>query len=307
MFNFIKDNTNYLPSSNIQISSLIASRARKIVDKNGNNRIKPHRWIMINNKIKKIIKNYKVSFKNCLNLGAGVQNPYALPLIWYFNGALSVDVIEPGKIDKISSITGIQELIFNLEFDDVLYFGKKKKKKSRNQLSHDIINRKNLLIGENLNTIINKSIIKTHNKRFEECRFKQNYFDFIYSRSTLEHIYNIEDVLLKLYKVQKPGGISFHEIDFTGHNHIDPFWIYYVNREIKKNNFNILNGWRISDYINFYKKIGADIKIIDKVLIDRDKIKIKKINSEFKKYDLDDLRVKFAGIIVLKNNVSLTD
>ena len=30
----------------------------------------------------------------------------------------------------------------------------------------------------------------------------------------------------------------------------------------------------------------------DKVLIDRDKIKIKKINSEFKKYDLDDLRVK---------------
>ena len=129
LFNFIKDNTNYLPSSNIQISSLIASRARKIVDKNGNNRIKPHRWIMINNKIKKIIKNYKVSFKNCLNLGAGVQNPYALPLIWYFNGALSVDVIEPGKIDKISSITGIQELIFNLEFDDVLYFGKKKKKK----------------------------------------------------------------------------------------------------------------------------------------------------------------------------------
>ena len=57
----------------------------------------------------------------------------------------------------------------------------------------------------------------------------------------------------------------------------------------------------------FIKKIGADIKIIDKVLIDRDKIKIKKINSEFKKYDLDDLRVKFAGIIVLKNNVSLTD
>ena len=53
LFNFIKDNTNYLPSSNIQISSLIASRARKIVDKNGNNRIKPHRWIMINNKIKK--------------------------------------------------------------------------------------------------------------------------------------------------------------------------------------------------------------------------------------------------------------
>jgi len=299
LFNFIRDNKNYLPSSNIQITSLMASRHRKIIDKIGSNRIKPYRWIMINNKIVKVTKSYNVNYKKCLNLGAGVKNPYALPLLWCFHGALSVDVVEPGKIDEISSIAGVQELIFHLEFNDDLYFDKHKIK-SLNQKGRNIINKKKLLVGENLNTIINKNIIKTHNKKFENCIFKQNYFDFIYSRSTLEHVYNIESVLLKLHRSQNVGGLSFHQIDFTGHNIFDPFWFYYDNREFNNKNLNTLNGWRLSDYVNFYKKLGVEIKIIDKVLINKDKIKIEKINNEFKKYNLDDLRVQSAGIIVLK-------
>ena len=70
--------------------------------------------------------NINVNYKKCLNLGAGVKNPYALPLLWCFHGALSVDEVEPRKIDEISSIAGIQELIFHLQFNDDLYFEKHK-------------------------------------------------------------------------------------------------------------------------------------------------------------------------------------
>ncbi|MBU4288999.1 MAG: class I SAM-dependent methyltransferase [Proteobacteria bacterium] len=38
--------------------------------------------------------------------------------------------------------------------------------------------------------------------------FEDNYFDYIYSKSVLEHIYNTEHIIKETYRTLKPGGIT---------------------------------------------------------------------------------------------------
>lgn len=38
--------------------------------------------------------------------------------------------------------------------------------------------------------------------------FADNYFDFVFSKSVLEHVYNTENIIKETYRVLKPGGIT---------------------------------------------------------------------------------------------------
>ncbi|MBW7942496.1 MAG: class I SAM-dependent methyltransferase [Candidatus Kuenenia stuttgartiensis] len=38
--------------------------------------------------------------------------------------------------------------------------------------------------------------------------FEDNYFDFVFSKSVLEHVYNTENIVKETYRVLKPGGIT---------------------------------------------------------------------------------------------------
>ncbi len=294
LFEFIKENPLYLPSSSIQIVNLISSRYRQNIKKDLSNRVKPTRWKIINSEIQHIIKKYNLTPTKFLNVGAGKKNPYALPILWYLNGAQKIEIIEPDKIDNISATSGVQELYWDLQC-------KKEINQNKKKYISDVLNEKNLLIGKDINKIINKKVLRLQNTSVEKSKLKKNYFDFIYSRSTLEHLVNVEEVLSKLYLCQKYGGISYHEIDFTGHDVKNKFWIYSYEWELDKESVSNLNGWRLSDYTNFYKKLGARVIIINKMLANRDLLNKNTINKRFKRYSFDELRVSSAGLIILKD------
>ena len=61
------------------------------------------------------------------------------------------------------------------------YILEKKKKKITKSIESRYYKPKKFINWRKSKYNYQQSIIKTHNKRFEECRFKQNYFDFIYS------------------------------------------------------------------------------------------------------------------------------
>ena len=115
---FIKNNKDYLPQSSLQIATLILSRNRLLKDPFGANRIKPKRWIMLNNIIQAEIKKYNIKPKNCLSLGGGIINPYSLPILWYLCGSKQIDIVEPDNLDQISAVTGINELISTILLTD---------------------------------------------------------------------------------------------------------------------------------------------------------------------------------------------
>lgn len=293
LYKFIKNNEDYLPQSSLQIATLILSRNRLLKDPFGANRIKPKRWIMLNNGIQAEIKKYNIKPESCLSFGGGIINPYSLPILWYLCGSKKIDIIEPGNLDQISAVTGINELISTILLTD------NKKKMNLNKYNLDkrlsnIIDKQASLNQLEVNKIINQDIIKLYKKRIGEFKFKTNNYDLIYSRSTLEHIADIDKVLLSLYNIQNPSGIAYHDIDFKGHNISDMFWIYYDDWENTPDNLNGLNGWRLSDYLNFYKNIGAKV-IIQAKTIERDyDLRRKKIHPRFENYDDKDLLTSFA-------------
>ena len=151
-----------------------------------------------------------------------------------------------------------------------------------------------------VNKIINQDIIKLYKKKIGEFKFKTNNYDLIYSRSTLEHIADIDKVLASLYDLQSPSGIACHDIDFKGHNISDMFWIYYDDWENTPDNLNGLNGWRLSDYLNFYKDIGAKVIIQTKTIERNYDLRRKKIHPRFKNYDDKDLLTSFARLLIFK-------
>ncbi|MFC1989892.1 class I SAM-dependent methyltransferase [Chloroflexota bacterium] len=62
--------------------------------------------------------------------------------------------------------------------------------------------------------------------------FEDNYFDFVFSKSVLEHVYNTENIVRETYRVLKPGGITVqltpdwatnHKMFWDDPTHVKPF------------------------------------------------------------------------------------
>lgn len=50
--------------------------------------------------------------------------------------------------------------------------------------------------------------IRECNLEKDSFPFEDNYFDFVFSKSVLEHVYNTENIVKETYRVLKPGGIT---------------------------------------------------------------------------------------------------
>jgi len=115
----------------------------------------------------------------------------------------------------------------------------------------------------------------------EKLPYQDNYFDFIYSKSFIEHFYYPEKIFKEAYRVLKPGGMiitltpewkyiykSFYE-DFT---HRVPFTKVSLKDIHSMNNFNSIN---VESFIqlpilfekNFISKIYLILSILTRILV----------------------------------------
>ena len=78
----------------------------------------------------------------------------------------------------------------------------------------------------------NDIVFKTCNLESHPIPFKDNTFDFVYSKSVLEHVFNTENFIKEAYRVLKPGGIfigltpdwgSQREFFWDDYTHVKPF------------------------------------------------------------------------------------
>ena len=115
----------------------------------------------------------------------------------------------------------------------------------------------------------------------EKLPYQDNYFDFIYSKSFIEHFYYPEKIFKEAYRVLKPGGMiitltpewkyiykSFYE-DFT---HRVPFTKVSLKDIHSMNNFNSIN---VESFIqlpilfekNFISKIYLILSTLTRILV----------------------------------------
>ena len=97
--------------------------------------------------------------------------------------------------------------------------------------------------------------IRNCNLEEEEFPFKDNYFDFVYSKSVLEHVHNTQNIVKETYRVLKPGGITVqltpdwatdYMIFWDDPTHVNPF-----TRKGLQNAF-MLNDFIDVECNNFY-------------------------------------------------------
>jgi ubiquinone/menaquinone biosynthesis C-methylase UbiE len=74
--------------------------------------------------------------------------------------------------------------------------------------------------------------IRECNLENEAFPFENNYFDYVYSKSVFEHVYNTQNIIKEIYRVLKPGGISVqltpdwatdYKIFWDDPTHVKPF------------------------------------------------------------------------------------
>ena len=114
----------------------------------------------------------------------------------------------------------------------------------------------------------------------EKLPYQDNYFDFIYSKSFIEHFYYPEKIFKEAYRVLKPGGMiitltpewkyiykSFYE-DFT---HRVPFTKVSLKDIHSMNNFNSINVESLLNFQyylkNFISKIYLILSILTRILV----------------------------------------
>lgn len=236
--------------------------------------------------IKKLINGLHQSFKGkvCLELGPG--NSYLNAYNLLMNGAKKVILV-----DKFSRYikTKRQKEFFNKELN---YIRQKYAKK-------DLFFIKD---GE-----IDEKYIEFIEGDFTKINFKKK-VDFVLTISVFEHIKDVEEVIAKLSKVMKKGGLMYHSIDLRDHyNFNNPFLFYKYSKKtwenyLTKEGVSYTNRVRYDNFKRLFKRY--EFKIIkEEVKIFPMKFKEIKINKEFK--NQENLDVGILKILVKKYGEAL--
>lgn len=141
-----------------------------------------------------------------------------------------------------------------------------------------------------------------------QTAFPSNYFDAIISNAVLEHVRDLDALLLELARITKPGGVQMHGIHLfpspSGGHH--PLWrqesFDHWDHLIGKKHFvpADLNGYRLSDY---YALFDARYNIISTQLINEtkcDKWLTPSIREALASYTEEDLTTRGVKFIVRK-------
>ena len=83
--------------------------------------------------------------------------------------------------------------------------------------------------------------------------FRNNEFDHIFTSEVIEHIFNIEDVLIELNRILKKGGFLGLTCPFVWDEHEKPYDFaryssFGIKHLLKKNNFQIIKIYKSTNY-----------------------------------------------------------
>ncbi|MCK5504174.1 MAG: class I SAM-dependent methyltransferase, partial [Thermodesulfovibrionia bacterium] len=97
-----------------------------------------------------------------------------------------------------------------------------------------------------------------------QINIADNSLDFIYSITVLEHIPHPEAVIRNCYRMLKPGGWTFHNIDMRDHRDFNkPLEFLRLSEEEFCSTDEASNRMRISDYNYVFEKCGFEISMIE--------------------------------------------
>ena len=137
--------------------------------------------------------------------------------------------------------------------------------------------------------------------------FADDYFDFICSNNTFEHVYTpvLRGILTEFKRVLKPDGVMSHFIDLSDHfAHLDPsIDIYHFLRYSRRqwqlidNAIQPQNRLRWRDYVQLYRELDIPIRKEDFLAGDVAAVHAAEIDEEYAGYTAQELAISHGYII----------
>lgn len=149
--------------------------------------------------------------------------------------------------------------------------------------------------------------LKTHLQDARHLDFDDNYFDFICSNNTFEHIYPeiLSPIIDEFSRVIKKGGVMSHFIDLSDHfAHFDESINIYNFLKFSKKKWSYIdnsiqpqNRLRWPEYLELYH--SKNIKILEQNFRDGDVVMVEKtdLDDSFKKFKLNELAISHGYIV----------
>jgi len=117
---------------------------------------------------------------------------------------------------------------------------------------------------------------------------ENNTIDIILSNSVLEHVVNMDTLLVDLKRVLKEDGCMIHIVDYRDHFFKYPFHFLKYSKSVWDRYLNPgdLPRWRVCQHMRLFNKHGFSAEIIHRELSEDQYLKVEKhLDSEFKKID----------------------
>ncbi|MBI3506458.1 MAG: methyltransferase domain-containing protein [Proteobacteria bacterium] len=286
----------WTPQPNLAIAGEILRRVRAIQDPNGANRYLPERWRLIFLEIRAAVARHVDWTKSpvFLNFGAGDRNPMALPLLFALAGAGRSYALEPGRLRHEVTTVTLQETLWDVACDP-----------SRYGLAAGDLARLAAAVdagafrrGGPLEEVLRGGTVGLLATGGENLDLPPESIDLVYSRSTLEHVLDIEAAMVRLVGCLKIGGVMYHDIGLDAHDTGDPVAFYYAERVPQVDRFADLNFLRLSDFVRLFERLGCAVEIVQRDLLAAGALRRERLIERFRAYGDDDLRTIGAKLLV---------
>lgn len=292
----------WTPANNLAVGAEIMRRVRSIADPEGANRYLPGRWRRIFVALRAATA-ADIDWRAgpvFVNFGAGDRNPMGLPLLAALAGASRAIALEPGPIRMDVATATLQETLWDLLRDpaayglDVADLGR-----LRTAVDADALAR-----GEPLPAVLSSGRLELLRVPGEASCFARHSIDLVFSRSVLEHVLEIETAMAQLVDALKPGGVMYHDIGLDAHDSADPLSLYYAERQHAQFGYGGLNGWRLSEYVALFDRLGCAVEILRTERLPPERLDRTRLVARYAARSDDDL-LTFRAILLVRKSRSI--
>lgn len=288
----LRTDSAWLPTANIEIAFEVSRRLRRLGDPGFGNRWLHHRWAHILEQTWLDItaagmEPPRPGFRY-LCVGPGVKNPYAFALLIRLAGASELTLVEPDPLSASDHTTewGLGEMLLRVLAGDVAPAAPRLDL----SLADDVFDLRRLLVGGSGPLLVGDRLRFTR-APIEEAELQAASFDFVSSRSVLEHVSNLDACYRRLAEVTAPGGLMYHEIDLSSHHPKDKLAMY------RRPGSGDINEARLSDHLALLERHGFASVVVRSEAAAPERLERAAIQARFAGYSDDDLLCTGAVIV----------
>lgn len=287
---FVKKNEQTIIQNGDELSYILCTRYRHIFDEG--NRYLPYRWSLLANEAYDMSNEVLdwTANPSVLIVGAGDRNPYSLALFFLLKGAKKVYCLEPSSFEQVTVMSRLYETVCQIAFgvidtpEDVTL-----------EKVAEFLDLKALACGD-FDNVFKNNCIEVLQDVAEKIQLKDNSIDFIYSRSVLEHVRDIQQVYRENKRILSLDGCMLHQIDLSSHNRSDPVSMYYTPLP-ELASFDHINKKRLVDHLTSIEDLKMKVSVLEKK---EHPVSTSGLLPEFQNYSQSELETISASLLIQK-------